>query len=89
MYEFSLLLDRYRGDQMWREAMAATPAWVMAECNRDKKRHRKPFTLHEWTIRGLTKPKRKKKKPTAGVLWQRLQGVMGAFGGKPDGDGNR
>lgn len=77
------------------EFMHAVPVWLNAELNRDKKRHRKPFSIHEWTITGIlefTEKKRKaraKAKKDPNSLWDRLSGAMQMLGGKADGDGNR
>lgn len=65
--------------------MNAIPAWITAEVNRDRKRHRKPFSIWEWTVTGLIKGAKKKKPPKPQALWDKIGGAMAAFGGKADG----
>jgi hypothetical protein len=77
-------MDRHRADVMWQEAVAAIGPWVNAELNRDKKKHRKPFSLYEWTLTGLRKPVRapKKQKRDPAELFAFIGQSLRALGGK-------
>lgn len=87
--EFNLLLKRHRGDVYWQEAMAAVGPWITAEVNRDRKRHRKPFELMDWTITGLCRKRKRKKRPEPGALFAHISGSLRALGGKDDGNSRR
>ena len=69
--------------------MAAVGPWITAEVNRDRKKQRKPFSLFEWTVTGLTRPKRKRKKRDPGTLFASISGSLRALGGKDDVNSSR
>jgi hypothetical protein len=69
--------------------MAAVGPWLNAELNRDKKKHKKPFTLAEWTITGLTRPKKKRRRVDPGSLFASISGSMRALGGVDDVNSSR
>lgn len=89
-------MRQHRRDVQWHEYNAALPAWVLAETNRDRKRQRKPWSLWQWTLTGLSSGRRRRKRQRSQPqdtdkqqqLRARLDGVMKAFGGKEAGDGN-
>ena len=87
-YEFSLLLGRHTIEGQWYETMAAIQPMLFAEAYRDKTKRRDPFRLEEFTITGMIEQTRreerekKKLRASPGALWEKIGGVMRAFGGK-------
>ena len=85
-YEYTLLLDRYRLDGHWQEAMAAVQPYLYAEAHRDEKKQGQPFTLQGMTLTGLAKAARRaerarKKALNPEQVWSTIEGMMKAFGG--------
>ena len=56
-----------------------------------EKRHKKPFSLFEWTLTGLAKPARKavKKKRDPAALFAFISDGLRVLGGKDHGDSSR
>jgi len=69
---------------MWQEVMAAVNPWVYAEANRDRKKHRKPYSLQEWTVKGLTTPRKRKVVRDPATVFGGISAGLTALGGKTD-----
>jgi len=88
-YEFELLMRRHRNDVQWQEVIAAVQPWVYANANRDPKKRRKPYQLDEFTITGLTKPRRRKVIRDPAAIFGHISTGLTALGGKSNVDDGR
>jgi len=74
-------MKRHRNDVQWQEVVAAVTPWVYANANRDTKKKKKPFRLDEFTVTGLTKPRRPKVVRDPGTLFGGISTSLQALGG--------